>query len=160
MFGFFIGTVCLVGLIAMVKRGRHGRWGHGYHRHGGFGRRGVLNRLFSRLETSPSQEKVVMGAVEEVEMAVRGLRPELDATRADIAKVLTDENFDPERLGAVFARHDDAVRQVQAALAGALGKVHGALDHHQRAQLAQLIEQRMFGRFGRSGGPYREAVHI
>ena len=159
MLGFFIGTVCLVSLIVMVKRGRHGRWGHGHHRFGR-GRRGILNRLFSRLETSPSQEKLIVGAVEEVEMAVRGLRPELDATRSDLARVLTEEQFDAERLGAVFARHDDAVRQVQQAVAGALAKVHGALDHHQRAQLAQLVEQRMFGRFGRSGGPYREAVQI
>ena len=101
-----------------------------------------------------------MGAVEEVEMAVRGLRPELEATRADIARVMTDEHFDAERLGTVFARHDDAVRQVQTAMAGALAKVHGALDHNQRAQLAQLMEQRFFGRFGRGGGPYREAVQI
>lgn len=160
MFGFLFGTACLVGLIAMLKRGRHGRFGHGYHR-GGFGRRGILNRLFSRLETSASQEKLIVGAVEEVELAMRGLRPEMEATRADLARVLTDEQFDSERLGAVFARHDDALRQVQTAVAGALAKVHGALDHEQRAQLARLLEQRMFGRFPRSGGPYRgAAVHI
>lgn len=159
MFGFLFGTACLIGLIAMIRRGGHGRWRHGYHRHG-FGRRGILNRLFSRLETSPSQEKLIVGAVEEVELAVRGLRPELDATRADIARVLTEEQFDEERLGAVFARHDDAVRQIQRAIAGALAKVHGALDHHQRAELATLVEQRMFGRFGRRSGPYRAAVQI
>lgn len=157
MFGFFIGTACLIGLIAMVRRGRHS-W-HGRHR--GFGRRGMLNRLFSRLETSASQEKVIMSAVEEVELAVRSLRPELEQTRADIARVLEDDTFDAERLGAVFARHDEAMRAVRLAIAGAIGKVHGALDHAQRADLAELIQRRMFGGFrGRAAGPYRSAVQI
>jgi len=158
MFGFIIGTACLIGLVAMIRRGRFGgRFG----RHG-FGRRAMLNRLFHRLETSPSQEKMIVGAVEDVQQSVASLRPELESTRADLARILTDENFDAERLGAVFARHDDAVREVQRAVAGALGKVHGALDHNQRAQLAQLLEQRGFGPWGRgaSGGPYRHAIQI
>lgn len=159
MLGFFIGTACLVGLVAMIRRGR--RYGGHYHRGRGFGRRGVMNRLFSRLETSASQEKLILGAVEEVELAVRGLRPEVESTRADIARVMTDEHFDSERLGALFARHNEAMAQVQAAVASALGKVHGALDSHQRTQLAQLVEQRMFRRFGGfGGGPYRQPVHI
>lgn len=159
MLGFLFGTACLVGLIAMIKRSRGGRWGHRYHGRG-FGRRGMLNRLFYRLETSPSQEKAIMGAFEEVEVAVRGLRPELDATRADVASVLKEEQFDAERLGAAFARHDEAFRKVQAAVGGALAKVHGALDREQRERLAELVEQRMFGRFAHRHGPYRQAVHI
>jgi hypothetical protein len=38
MFGFIIGTVCLVALIATIKRARYGYWGHGYG--GGCGHRG------------------------------------------------------------------------------------------------------------------------
>ena len=40
MFGFIIGTVCLIGLIATLRRGRFGYGGgcgHGYGRHGGWG---------------------------------------------------------------------------------------------------------------------------
>lgn len=41
MFGFIIGTACLIGLIATLRRGRWGHWGHGYHAHGcGQGRYG------------------------------------------------------------------------------------------------------------------------
>ena len=159
MFGFIIGTACLIGLIAMIRRGR--RWG-GHHGRHGFGRRRMLNRLFHRLETSPSQEKLIVGAVEEVQQTVYSLRPELETTRADLARILTDESFDAERLGTLFARHDDAVREIQKSIAGALGKVHGALDHNQRAQLAQLLEHRDFGPFGRrsGAGPYRNAIQI
>jgi Spy/CpxP family protein refolding chaperone len=38
MFGFIIGTVCLVALIATIKRARYGYWGHHYG--GGCGHRG------------------------------------------------------------------------------------------------------------------------
>jgi len=42
MFGFILGTVCLIALIATIKRARYGHWGHhgcgyggGWHRRGG-----------------------------------------------------------------------------------------------------------------------------
>lgn len=159
MFGFIIGTACLVGLIAMIRRGR--RFG-GHSGRFGFGQRRMLNRLFHRLETSPSQEKLIVGAALDVQRAVASLRPELDTTRADLARILSDESFDAERLGSVFARHDEAVRELQRSVAGALGTVHGALDQDQRAQLAQLLERRGFGPFGRhaGAGPYRSAIQI
>jgi Spy/CpxP family protein refolding chaperone len=161
MLGFAIGTACLIGLITMIRRGRHARWGGHFGRRG-WGRRGPLNRLFSRLETSTSQEKLILSAVEEVELAVRGVRPELESTRADLSRLLAEESFDAERLNAVYARHDDAIREVRNAMTSALSKVHGALDSTQRAELSRLIEWRVFRRFdGGMGGPYRQAaVHI
>ena len=41
MFGFIIGTVCLIALIATIRRARHGYWGHhGYGYGRGCGHRG------------------------------------------------------------------------------------------------------------------------
>lgn len=160
MFGFVIGAACLFGLIKMIRRGR-GRWGSHRGWGGGWGRRGFLNRIFVRLETSPSQENLIVGAVDEVRSAARSLRPELESSRGDLARVLADETFDQERLNAVFARHDEAIRTMREAISGSLGKIHGALDAEQRKKLAELLEYR-FG-FGNRGnhGPYRNAaVHI
>jgi len=162
MFGFVIGAACLFGLIKMIRQGRRGRWGshHGRWGGGGWGRRGFLNRIFVRLETSPSQENLIVGAVDEVRSAARSLRPELESSRGDLARVLADETFDQERLNAVFARHDEAIRTMREAITGSLGKIHGALDSEQRKKLAELLEYR-FGFSRRGGGPYRNAaVHI
>ncbi|NUO54778.1 MAG: periplasmic heavy metal sensor [Polyangiaceae bacterium] len=139
---------------------RRGRWRHGYGR--GFrrgGPRGFLNGLFSRLDTSPSQEKVIVAAVEEAREAFFSLRGEAQLTRGDVARMLSDESFDAEKLGDVFSRHDDALRKVRETVAGSMAKVHAALDHNQRASLARMLEEG-FWRRGGHGGPYRESVRI
>jgi Spy/CpxP family protein refolding chaperone len=161
MLGFLIGAACLFGLIKMARQGRRfGRWGgHGRWGGSGWGRRGFLNRIFMRLETSPSQENLIVGAVDEVRSAAKALRPEFESSRSDLARVLADETFDQERLNAVFARHDEAIRTMRESVTSSLGKIHGALDSEQRKKLAEMLEYR-FG-FGRRGGPYRNAaVHI
>ncbi len=112
-----------------------------------------------RLETSPSQENLIVGAVDEVRSAAKALRPEFESSRGDLARILAEESFDQERLNAVFARHDEAIRSMRESLTSSLGKIHGALDPVQRKKLAEMLEYR-FG-FGHRGGPYRNAaVHI
>jgi hypothetical protein len=170
MLGFVIGTLCLIGLIKVVRRGRHGRWGHGPFGRGhacgggwggGYGRgpRAWLNRIFARLDTSPSQEKVIVGAVDELVSAMGELRGEGKSSRSDIARLIADESFDAEKMGELFARHDDAIRKAREAFAGAFGKVHATLDPRQRAELARLLEAGPWGFRGR-GGPYRDPVNV
>jgi len=92
MFGFIVGTACLIGLIR-VLRAPHwsGRMG--------WGRRGrILGRIFSRLETSPSQENVIVDAISDVRAGGRKAMPELAATRAQVAEILRAETFDPALL--------------------------------------------------------------
>src|SRR5690349_2029356 len=114
MFGFVIGTVCLIGLVGVLRRGR--RWGHHGHGRGGHGRWGggpwgagprwYLRRAFGWLGTSPSQEKVIVGAAEELHASLHEARSEVLATRGDLALALRKPSFDAEAMGEVFARHD------------------------------------------------------
>jgi hypothetical protein len=53
MFGFIVGTACLIGFIAVYKRGGHRRFS-------GFAPRW----LFRKLDTSPAQERIVRNANE------------------------------------------------------------------------------------------------
>lgn len=182
MLGFLIGTACLIGLVKVVRAGRcgsgygggcgsrHGRgWGHDHgHRHGhgggwgggpwarggsGFWLRGV----FERLDTTPGQEKVIKQSVDEIFEATKVARGELDRTRGDIATALRVGNVDETAMGELFARHDDALREIRKAFVGSIAKVSDALDEEQRKKLADLIERGLGrGGFGRSGGPYRD----
>lgn len=180
MFGFLIGTLCLIGLIKVVRGGmgggcgsRGGFGGRGWggwsghqggwgHHHGGWGREGFsggpfwMRGLFERLDTSPGQEKVIREAAEELRASGAGLREELKKTREDIAKAVRSPGFDETILGELFARHDTVLEKMRKDAVGAIGKVHAVLEDRQRERLADLIGAGPFGRGG--GGPYRTWV--
>ena len=149
MFGFLFGTACLIGLVVVIKRGRYGRFGH-HGRHRGYGPRGALNALLSRLDTAPGQEKVIVAAVEELVDRARDSGRELRDTRRDIAQAVRGERVDEARLSEVFGRHDAALDKLRAGNVEALRKVHEALDERQRKILGDLID---------SGGLYGYGWH-
>ncbi len=180
MIGFLIGGACLVALIATRRhrgwayRGYGGWHGGGWHGGGrgfgadgvpsdrddrgsrggdGFGmKRGVLRWLFSRLDTTPGQEKVIAQAFDEVRAELKSARGEWKATRDDVARAISGEVFDENAVDAVFTRHDDALVKVRVVFKSALGRVHDALTPDQRKELASLL-----GKFrgGPGMGPYR-----
>jgi hypothetical protein len=156
MFGILFGTLCLVGLIAVVARGRHHRYHHhGYgwhHGHGGrgWGPRGALNAVLGRLDTAPGQEKVILGAVDDFVERARASGRELRSTRKDLAEALRGEQLDDARLEQVFGRHDAAIAELRTAGVDAVRKVHGALDERQRKILSDLVDSGMpFGFWAR-----------
>lgn len=173
MFGFFFGTACLVGLVAVARSGcgryedaggeRWHGW-HGRHRRGGerdFGERRswmrsprrMLRWVFERLETSPGQEKVILGAIDGVRAVGEKFRGELANVRAEIARAMRGEHFDGTSLGELFGKHDQLIHALRESLLGGLAQVHEALDDRQRRAFSELVEEA-----GRSGfGPGRWA---
>jgi hypothetical protein len=141
MFGFFIGTACLVGLAFMLARGpRHGRrWYRGWHK--GY----VLGAVLDRLETTPGQEKAIRSAVDEFSDAAYGARRELRASRDDIAHAVRSDVLDSRSLEDAFRRHDGSIGELRNAFVSALSKVHETLDERQRKTLADLIESGHWG---------------
>jgi len=177
MFGFLIGTACLIGLIKVLRGGfRRGRggWsggscgGGGWRgrggddswsesRHGGWDDRGGpfwLRGLFQRLDTSPAQEKVIREAIDEMRRSAAELRDEARHTRGDVAKAVKSPSFDETVMGELFARHDTHLEKMRKDAVGAIAKVHVVLDDRQREKLAELIER---GPFGGGRGGYRGA---
>jgi Spy/CpxP family protein refolding chaperone len=172
MLGFIIGTVCLIGLIKVLRRGRgwHGRWGYGGygggyggyggcggHDHhgfagpmgrGGFGggpRRWFLRSIFERLETTPGQEKAILAALDELRENRRVVRDEAQQTRGDLARAVASGLVDDSTLEETFARHDRLLAQLRVSFVEALKKVTEVLDERQRKQVADMLEG---GRFG------------
>ncbi len=191
MFGFIVGTVCLVALVKVLRHGHHGGWryahgcGQGYggggchdhhgghdHEHGqgwghggsGFGRgrwggswgRGggegfILRGLFSRLETTPGQEKVIKDAFQKGRDAMREARGEWRDT-SELSSLLRSETFDRTAAEGVSGKADASFAKVRVVLLESLAQIHEALDDRQRRILADIIESRGRGFFG--GGPF------
>jgi hypothetical protein len=159
MFGFIIGTVCLIALIKVLRRGRgwHGRWGYGGWGHRGYGmgygpgpgfggpRRWFLRSVFERLETTPGQEKAILGALDELRENRRVVGEEAQQTRADLARAVSHGFIDDATLEETFARHDRLLAQLRVSFVEALKKATEALDERQRKQVADMLEG---GRFG------------
>jgi Spy/CpxP family protein refolding chaperone len=146
MFGFIVGTACLIGLIKVVRHG--GGWGH-RGRHGFRGH--LMRRLFERLDTSPGQEKVIAGAVEKIEGVVHDLRDEARNTRSEVARAIRGEVLDRDALEAVFTRHEEALKKLREAATEGLRSVHEALSPEQRRELSELISN---GGLHRCGGSH------
>lgn len=152
MFGFFVGTACLIGLVAVARHGRHRHWGaHGLH-HGGYGRRFggrfFLHRILDRLDTTPGQEKVIREAIHDFKEEAWSLRREVRGTRSDLADALRAPELDKAALDRVFGKHDELIEKLRASLVATADRVHGTLDERQRKELADIVESGPWGYAG------------
>ncbi len=165
MIGFLIGTLCLVGLVKTLRRGRGG-YGRGWGGHGwrgrrdgfGGGPRSMLRFLFVRLDTSPSQEKVIVDALEQLWTTKREIGDEFVQSRRDVAEAMRGVTFDESALSSAFSRQDEMLTKLRESIRASLARVHEVLDDEQRAIAADLLEGMFHGRGGRSPfgqGPYR-----
>ena len=162
MLGFVIGTLCLFGLIRVLRRGygwhgyHHGFHGfHGHHRFARFGAfdggwghrgrhmrgRGGLKWLFWRLDATHGQEKVIIHEWETLRDTLQDVRGDMRQSRATAAALLRSEHLDGAALEDVWRQHDAVLGKVREKLSGAVGRIHEALDEQQRRQLAEWLEQ-------------------
>ena len=174
MFGFIVGTACLIGLIKVLRAGHgwgggcgyHRRFGHGYEHDAphrgwgggrGLGRRWALRWLFERLQTMPGQERAIMQALDRLAESRAMVRDELKQTRSDVARAVESGLIDDATLDETFARHDRALAQLRVSIVEALKASTEALDERQRRELAALIARRggWGGDWPGASGPYR-----
>ena len=173
MLGFIFGTVCLVALFKVIRHGRYGggwRYAHGCHgggfhghdegpgwgrwrggRGGGWGPGFMLRGLFTRLETTPGQEKVIRDAFDKVRETVREARGEWKDT-SELSSLLRGDTFDRTAAEGISGKADASFAKVRVMLVEALASIHEALDDRQRRILADFIESRGRGFFGGGGG--------
>jgi Spy/CpxP family protein refolding chaperone len=177
MLGLVLGTLCLIALIATLRRRRHHRFmfahghmgGPGYFRgpyadssHGppwlGYGhgsrggrRGGFVRAFFERLDTTPGQEKAIGQALDTAREQMRGARDELSTARKTLATAIGGDVIDGAALDAALVQQKSLVDKVGQSVTQALLSVHEALDGEQRKQLAELIANGpSFGRWGGS----------
>jgi len=138
MFGFVIGTVCLVLLVGTLRR-RH--WRHHGHPGGGFGPRALLWRLLRRIDATPAQEEVFRDEAALLRETVRGLRGEMKASGKELALALREETFDRQKLESIYRKQDELLASLREQLSTSLGRLHSTLDARQRNEIADLLER-------------------
>lgn len=144
MFGFLIGALCLGGFIALARR-HHGHgygYGHGgCHRGGPFHRgRSFLYSAFERLDTTPGQEKAITAALDDFRDSARTIKNRVKDARGELADALRQDQFEPERVERVVARHSEELNQLAAVGAKTMARIHEALDPEQRKRVARWLE--------------------
>jgi len=128
---------------------------HGFGPGGSFWLRG----LFSRLDTTPGQEREIRAAIEELQHTAVDLKSGLRGSRDDVARAVGGEVFDDAAFAEASTRADVTAGQLKDAFANALRKIHAVLDPKQRERLAELVAKGPFGgRHGRWGSPYRDSL--
>lgn len=149
MFGFIVGTLCLIGLIKVV-RGRGG-WRHGYG-HGGYSgmRHWMLRRLYQRLDTTAGQEKVIAEVFTDLEREAISLKDEARRSRGDLAWAMRAEAFDAAPLSESFKKQKAGVEAMHKAVLEGAQKIHEVLTPQQRLVASELIENGLHG--GHCGG--------
>jgi hypothetical protein len=161
MIGFLVGSACLLGLArsagtrgcgAYYQRGHHGWHGHErseYSDYRGYGderetsmprgRGSFMYGLLSKLEATPAQEKVLFGALSELQALRKKAREELKHARRDVAEAFRSPVFSEESVGAATARLEGIVEDARKVGIGIFAKAHEVLDERQRRILAELI---------------------
>ena len=130
MFGFVVAGVSAAGLL-FLSRGH--RYGHRY------GHRG-MRFLFSRLDASPAQEKVIRNAMDEARGSAKRLRDQLKASRGELADLVRGE-WNEDQVQAWVAGRAAQFNEAAPELVQAFAKVHEVLDDRQRSTLAHFLEK-------------------
>ena len=150
MFGFIIGSACLVGLAAMAARGRR----YGFHRgHHGHGRRGgfakhALYRLFDRLDTTPGQEKAILAAIDDFRGRARDARGDLRDIRKRVAEALAAEHFDEPAFAAIFDEPLARLSTLRDDMSKTVAGIHETLTPKQREYVSDVVESNTRWGFG------------
>jgi len=151
MFGFIIGSACVVGLAMMAARGRRHGFHHGFHhghrRRGGFGKR-ALYHLFDRLDTTPGQEKAILAAIDDFRDRARDARGDLRDVRKRVAEAMRAEHFDEPAFAAIFDEPLHRLSTLRDDMSKTVAGIHETLTPKQREYVSDVVESNTRWGFG------------
>jgi hypothetical protein len=98
-----------------------------------------LRGLFSQLETTPGQERVIIESLKELKGAFGKAKAASRKSARDLSDALRGESLSMDSMGSVFASLDEGTDAVRNGAFSALTKIHEVLDERQRKILADLI---------------------
>lgn len=152
MLGFLFGVAFAFFVTRALRGGRFARGSYSRRRRR---REWALDRLSARLDTTPSQDRVLGEALDTLFDAFAEERRSFFGARSAFSSAVRGEEFDGASLDELKGEQDQALGRVHAAVTDALARAHAVLDDEQRATLAEVIEQ---GPHGRCRGRQRRAA--
>jgi hypothetical protein len=96
--------------------------------------------VFERLETTPAQEKAILGVIDSLREKAKGFASNARGARKDVASALRGETFDERGFASLFDDHFSAAEGLRDEFAKAASLIHETLTDTQRRRLAELIE--------------------
>ena len=130
--------------------GPHGR-GHGHEggpgpdggdggeAFGGFGVRRPLRFLAFKLELDEAQVTELAAVLSELKTERAQAAVDQRRTTSSLAEAVTGDTFDEARAKAAADERTKSTERVQAAVVGALARIHALLKPEQRVKLAYLL---------------------
>ncbi len=100
-----------------------------------------LRSLFTRLETTPGQERVIVEALKELKGAYQKNDSANRKSARDLGEALQGEQLSMDAMGSVFASLDEGTAAIRDGAFSSLTKIHEALDARQRKVLAELLSR-------------------
>lgn len=170
MLEFMFATMCMFGLVGLVKGSRscgradRGHWGHhhgpwGHHGPGGWRHhawngptrdpqrfregagRAMAEVLKRRLRIDEDQEGIVDHALSDLRRSVAAFGDDLKGGRDELAGAFRGEQVDEAALDALFARWEEDLRRTRREVVSALKQVHAVLDEEQRSAAVDLLSK-------------------
>jgi uncharacterized membrane protein len=133
MSSFLWGALGAAAVLSLAVLGRRAAWRR-VHRTP-YGARHLLHHIGA----TPEQERAVLAETDALAAALRGLREDARALRADLADLLAAPALEPGRVSAAFDARLARSAELRAQLAEGVARIHAALGAEQRARLAELV---------------------
>jgi hypothetical protein len=142
MLGFLFGLAFAFFVVPRLRaRGFSRGFGRGTYSRRRRRREWILDRLSSRLDTTPSQDAALGDVVDALFEAFAEERGGFSRARAAVADALAGADYDGSVLDRLRAEQDASMGRLHAAVADALARAHAVLDDEQRAALAAMIQR-------------------
>ncbi len=132
MFGFLVGVLVTVAVLAAMRRRRGRSWRNPSQ--------WFARRMFEHIETMPGQESALFEEWQALQSAARGLREKMEQARYDVADLLRAEQMDAGALELLIEREKVAIDQLLQRAKTALLKTHQTLNPEQRRRAADLLQ--------------------
>ena len=100
----------------------------------------MMYRVLDRLDTSPGQDKAILGAIDDLRDSAVSARRDLPDLKKQVAEALRAETFDEHAFQAIFDEPLGRLNKLRDELTRTAATIHETLTPKQRDRLYDLVQ--------------------